>query len=142
MKCRICDHALDQRICHLPDMPLTDEFVPLHTASNEFKLDIDIYQCGSCGLVQNPVDFDHESYYQNYEYSSGYSELTRTFMRHNAVAVCDEFQKVHGRFTESVLEIGSGDGEKLRIFQQEYFNGNLNYFQLYRRQIEQRRLNL
>ncbi len=118
MKCRICDHALDQRICHLPDMPLTDEFVPYHNTPNEFIHDIGIYQCGNCGLVQNPVDFDHESYYQNYEYSSGHSEFTRTFMRHYAVAVCEAFQKSHGRFPESVLEIGSGDGEQLRIFQQ------------------------
>ena len=118
MKCRICGHILDQRICHLPDMPLTDEFVPLENATNEFIHDIGIYQCGSCGLVQNPVDFDHESYYQNYEYSSGHSEFTRTFMRHYALAVCDAFQKRHGRLPESVLEIGSGDGEQLRIFQQ------------------------
>lgn len=99
-------------------MPLTDEFVPINRRSTEFIRDISIYQCGSCGLVQNPVDFDHESYYEAYEYSSGHSEFTRSFMRYYAQSVCDVFRHIHGCEAQTVLEIGSGDGEQLRVFRQ------------------------
>lgn len=118
MKCRICDAALNQRICLLPNMPLTDEFVPAIQTKAEFIRDVSIYQCVACGLVQNPVDFDHEGYYEAYEYSSGHSEFTRAFMRAYAIAICDSFRSVHGRDPQTVLEIGSGDGEQLRIFKQ------------------------
>jgi len=99
-------------------MPLTDEFVPANYLRKEFIHDISIYQCHHCGLVQNPVDFDHEGYYENYEYSSGHSEFTRAFMRSYALAVCEAFRSFHGRNPTRVLEIGSGDGEQLRVFQQ------------------------
>lgn len=118
MKCRLCSADLHERICFLPAMPLTDEFVPIDHVRNEFIHDINIYQCQSCGLVQNPVDFDHEGYYENYEYSSGHSEFTRSFMRSYALAVIDAFRSVHGRDPTTVLEIGSGDGAQLRIFQE------------------------
>lgn len=118
MKCRLCESDLSNKIVDLPRMPLTDEFVSTSQFSDEFIKDIGIYQCGSCGLVQNPVDFDHEGYYQNYEYSSGHSDFTRAFMRSYAQAVCDAFKSLHGRAPQSVLEIGSGDGEQLRAFQQ------------------------
>jgi SAM-dependent methyltransferase len=118
MKCRICGENLKKRICFLPAMPLTDEFISVHQKQSEFIHDISIYQCESCGLVQNPVDFDHEGYYENYEYSSGHSEFTLSFMRSYAQALCDAFRSVHGREPHSVLEIGSGDGEQLKIFQE------------------------
>jgi SAM-dependent methyltransferase len=118
IKCRLCSSELHERICFLPAMPLTDEFVSVDQVRNEFIRDINIYQCVKCGLVQNPIDFDHEGYYENYEYSSGHSDFTRSFMRSYALAVCDAFRSVHGRNPTSVLEIGSGDGEQLRIFQE------------------------
>lgn len=99
-------------------MPLTDEFVPVNESQKEFIRDIKIYQCDHCGLVQNPTDFDHEGYYKNYEYSSGHSEFTRAFMRSYALAACEAFRRAHGRSPTRVLEIGSGDGEQLRVFQQ------------------------
>ena len=73
MDCRICHSVLDTCICLLPAMPLTDNFVPITGTESEFIQDISIYRCSSCGLVQNPVDFNHEAYYETYEYSSGHS---------------------------------------------------------------------
>lgn len=118
MKCRLCEFNLVNKIVYLSQMPLTDEFVLTNHSSIEFISDISIYQCGSCGLVQNPVDFDHEGYYESYEYSSGHSDFTQSFMRAYAEAVCDAFKSVHGRAPQSVLEIGSGDGEQLRAFKE------------------------
>ena len=118
MKCRVCESVLGEKIFALPAMPLTDEFVSTSFATDEFIRDICIYQCINCGLVQNPVDFDHKGYYENYEYSSGHSDFTRAFMRSYAQSICDAFRSVHGHSPKSVLEIGSGDGEQLRAFQQ------------------------
>lgn len=97
-------------------MPLTDQFISLDRKQNEFIDDIRIYQCEICGLVQNPIDFNHEGYYDNYGYSTGHSEFTRAFMRLFAETLCDAFRSVHGREPDSVLEIGSGDGAQLKIF--------------------------
>ena len=117
MNCRICHSVLDTCICLLPAMPLTDNFVPITGTESEFIQDISIYRCSSCGLVQNPVDFNHEAYYETYEYSSGHSEFTRQFMQAYARAACDAFLKINGCAPHSVLEIGSGDGAQLRAFQ-------------------------
>jgi SAM-dependent methyltransferase len=117
-KCRLCAAGLEKRICSLPSMPLTDKFVPIDKKPAEFIRDIDIYQCHLCGLVQNPLDFDHEGYYETYEYSSGHSEFTRNFMRSYASVVCEAFSRINGHPPRAVLEIGSGDGEQLKAFQQ------------------------
>ena len=67
--CRLCGCDNLSQILSLKDMPLTDNF--LSRSNNKvFIEDIDIFQCNKCGLVQNPRDFDFESYYINYEYSS------------------------------------------------------------------------
>lgn len=97
-------------------MPLTDEFIQVKNPHKEYLQDIDIYKCESCGLVQNPANFDHEKYYESYEYSSGHSNFTKKFMDAYAKVAMDVYMKVNGRSPDSVLEIGSGDGEQLRAF--------------------------
>ena len=48
-KCRFCDHDLDKLIVSLPSMPLTDDFVNLHSLDRkEFLENINIFQCGFC----------------------------------------------------------------------------------------------
>ena len=55
-KCRICNSNLFNKLVHLKEMPLTDDFVKVNESKVEFLQDIEIYQCSSCNLVQNPVD--------------------------------------------------------------------------------------
>jgi len=98
-------------------MPLTDEFVAVNEEPNEYIQDVIIYQCDACGLVQNPCDFNHETYYEKYEYSAGHSRFTQNFMHAYADVVCGLFQSVNSRPPSAVLEIGSGDGEQLAAFQ-------------------------
>lgn len=117
LSCRICATKLSEAVFHLPDMPLTDDFVSVSSPERqEYIHDITIYRCHQCGTVQNPQDFDHETYYQDYQYSTGHSEFTQRFMSAYAAETFRAFEQVNGRRARSVLEIGSGDGQQLARF--------------------------
>lgn len=117
--CRICSSKLNAPKLILPKMPLTDDFVSVaQVERQEFLADISIYQCGACGLVQNPVDFDHEGYYKDYAYTSGHSAFVQRFMSGYASALLRIYQELHGRTASSVIEAGSGDGEQLWQFKE------------------------
>jgi SAM-dependent methyltransferase len=115
--CRACGYALPMPVVVLEGMPLTDDFITIENPDRkEYLSDIRIFECTNCGLVQNPADFDHEGYYQDYQYSSGHSSFVQTFMRHYAEVVCNTFEQLHHQRPATVLEIGSGDGEQLKHF--------------------------
>ena len=116
MQCRVCEGSLNQRIFQLKEMPLTDEFVMSSNRGSEYIADIEIFQCAHCGLTQNPQNFNHESYYESYEYSSGHSMFSKAFMLDYARAAISAFESTHERPPTSVLEVGSGDGEQLLAF--------------------------
>lgn len=117
LKCRICGENLKNRIFHISDMPLTDDFIDVENQTRiEYFHDINIYRCDGCGIVQNPEDFDHEAYYKDYQYSTGHSEFAKQFMNSYANVTFEYFQKVNNRSAKSVLEIGSGDGQQLVCF--------------------------
>ncbi|PIT74713.1 methyltransferase domain-containing protein [Limnohabitans sp. JirII-31] len=116
-KCRACGGADLQCVVLLENMPLTDDFISIENQDRkEYLRDINISECQQCGLVQNPADFDHEGYYQDYQYSSGHSAFVQNFMQRYAAAVCDAYKKINAKPPASVLEIGSGDGEQLKQF--------------------------
>lgn len=115
--CRACEVKLFDHVVVLEQMPLTDDFISTQNLDRkEYLRDIRIFECQCCGLVQNPADFDHEGYYQDYQYSSGHSSFVQNFMRRYAEVVCDEYQRLHHRHPTAVIEIGSGDGEQLKQF--------------------------
>lgn len=115
--CRICGSALGHPVVKLPNMPLTDDFLKIDEPSRqEYVQDINIFECSHCRIVQNPADFKHQTYYQHYQYSSGHSAFTQHFMASYAKAVCHSFTERNHRHAESVLEIGSGDGQQLKQF--------------------------
>jgi len=97
-------------------MPLTDDFIDVDNPRSEFLQDIEIYQCDNCNLVQNPINFDYQEYYRDYEYSSGHSEFTKKFMSNYAKEIFDIYKSENGRIPQSVIEVGSGDGEQLKFF--------------------------
>jgi predicted TPR repeat methyltransferase len=118
--CRVCEAQLGDPELILPSMPLTDDFVSTAQPDRkEYLADISIYQCGACGLVQNPVDFDHEGYYRDYAYTSGHSPFVKTFMSSYASALLDIYKNIHGKNATSVVEAGSGDGEQLWQFKEQ-----------------------
>jgi SAM-dependent methyltransferase len=115
--CRICNAQLTNRIFSISDMPLTDDFVVTSRQDKvEYVKDINIYHCNNCGVNQNPDDFDHETYYQDYQYSTGHSAFTKRFMAAYAAEIIDTFKNVNDRDALSVLEVGSGDGQQLMFF--------------------------
>ena len=115
--CRACRCALLTPAVLLERMPLTDDFISVENMGRkEYLSDIRIFECQQCGLVQNPADFDHEGYYQDYQYSSGHSAFVQSFMKQYAEVVCDAFKQLHHKHPTAVLEIGSGDGEQLKQF--------------------------
>ncbi len=116
-QCRICRDELNINVFSAQLMPLTDDFVKTpFSGKSEFLKDIDIYACGSCHIVQNPDDFDHDEYYRDYQYSSGHSPFVKQFMRAYAKEAALEFERLNGRTIRSVVEVGSGDGEQLECF--------------------------
>ncbi|HHT9158358.1 MAG TPA: class I SAM-dependent methyltransferase [Candidatus Brocadiaceae bacterium] len=114
--CRVCRTSLYRRVVHLPAMPLTDDFIRIGEDKSEYLADIDVYHCPSCGLVQNPKDFDYSGYYEDYEYSSGHSKFVQNFMQAYAKVIVDQYSKTNDKPPASVIEIGSGDGEQLLSF--------------------------
>lgn len=118
VNCRICGKGLDGPVLRLEQMPLTDEFGSSECKHGGYLADIRIYQCQHCGIVQNPDDFDHDSYYLDYQYSSGHSEHTHRFMAGYAKVVSELFEKNAHHKPQRILEIGSGDGEQLIKFKE------------------------
>lgn len=117
MRCRICGSGLNHVVVRLPNMPLTDDFVESKVKNtSRYIQDITIYNCDACGIVQNPHDFNHETYYKDYQYTAGHSQFAKSFMANYARVVCDAFANANGRSPSSVLEVGSGDGQQLLQF--------------------------
>lgn len=121
--CRVCGCQLDTApILVLDKMPLTDDFISQSSNKRtEFLEDIEIYQCGTCGIVQNPNDFDIDSYYSEYEYTSGTSVFTQEFMERFARATIDACTSLPKERPGRVLEIGSGDGQQLMAYRNQGF---------------------
>jgi len=116
-KCRYCYQPLYSLVLSLKKMPLTDDFIMTERLDrSEYLNDIDIFECNACGLVQNPADFDHEGYYEDYQYSTGHSPFAKNFMQKYAEKVICYFKDINKRNPESVIEIGSGDGVQLQQF--------------------------
>jgi len=124
-KCRVCGFDMNNRIVFFNNMPLTDDFISIENPHTEYLEDIEIYQCGNCDLVQNPVNFDYQEYYQEYQYSSGHSDFTKTFMKEYAKKVTEIYKNQNDHTPSSVIEIGSGDGEQLKFFDRMNFDSIL-----------------
>jgi len=112
--CRVCGARDVRRFLHLPDMPLTDEFVTADGRGSEFVADLDVFFCAACATVQTLHDVEAGDYYRAYRYTVSRSTLAQQFMQELAEATCQRFGLQPG---DRVLEIGSGDGYQLACFQ-------------------------
>ena len=118
--CYFCSQTLSPKpLLRIPDSPFTDSFTAsVLEAKNCFKADISIFQCPSCGVVQNPLPLCSQDYYQDYEYTSSRSPLVANFMRDLAEHCIKLYSDLNHSPPTLVLEPGSGDGFQLKCFQE------------------------
>ncbi len=119
-KCRICGAQNLHEIVVLKNMPLTDEFVTKDRIGKEYSSDIKIGICGDCGVTQNLNDVNLDNYYNEYEYSVGSSKFANFFMDILAKRIKKNFYEDYS--SPTVLEIGSGSGEQLKMFKKYGFS--------------------
>lgn len=117
--CRVCGARELVNFLHLPEMPLTDDFVTSEQVGREFLADIDIFACTRCWTAQTQHDVDFAKYYEDYQYSVGGSAAASHFMRTLAENLRDRY--FPGSKGRKVLEVGSGDGGQLLAFKDAGF---------------------
>lgn len=113
-KCHLCNYELfTNPILQLKGVPKAAQYYP---EKSEFMEDtgitLTIKQCSNCGLVQHamkPVD-----YFKEVITAASLSEKSRT----SRLSQMREFVERFGLAGEKVLEIGSGKGEMLDIFEE------------------------
>jgi len=113
-QCRACHSRRLRQFLHLPQMPLTDDFIPLERFGEEFRHDLEVFVCEDCHTAQTQHDVDMGDYYEDYQYAVGTSEMACRFMRLLAVNLLAKYHAE--RKGLRVLEVGSGDGGQLVAF--------------------------
>ena len=115
-QCRACGHAKLKRVLNLPEMPLTDDFIPKEKFGKEFRHDIDVFVCEKCLTAQTQHDVEMGEYYEDYQYAVGGSQTANRFMRLLASNLLSKY--FGGHKGTKVLEVGSGDGTQLLAFKE------------------------
>ena len=78
-RCRVCERPLfDPALLHYANMPRVAQFLPDQSSvQSDSGLDLHIWQCTGCGLVQ--LSDDPVYYYQDVIRAAGLSEEMRAF---------------------------------------------------------------
>lgn len=110
--CRLCDQPLPaDPLLHFSNMPAAAQHLPDRTQlSQDNGIDLDIFQCAACGLVQTA----HEPvpYYREVIRAAAFSDEMQAFRR---IQFAD-FAARYGLRGKRLLEIGCGRGEYLSLF--------------------------
>ena len=108
-KCKVCGQLLYQEpVLTLEDMPSVAQYLPDDiTKDNDHSVNLEVYQCQNCGLVQlqiSPVE-----YYREVIRATSVSE-EMTLYRQN------QFKNFVNQYNcEKILEVGCGAGEYLAV---------------------------
>jgi len=113
--CRICQSQDVRRFLHFDTMPFTDGFVSNHKLGSEFLAPLDLYWCAGCKTTQTLHDVEVSDYYREYRYTVSDSPFARNFMEKLAQSVFTRYGLGTG---DTVIEIGSGDGNQLACFRE------------------------
>lgn len=113
-QCRMCTKPLpDERLLHFRNMPKAAQFLPdEQSLSQDTGVDLDVYQCASCGLVQ--IGNEPVPYYKEVIRAAAVSEEMKLFRREQF----DEFVRKHALRGKKLIEIGCGRGEYLTLLQE------------------------
>ena len=109
--CILCGERLPDRcFLHLPNMPSCAQNIPDKDGLLDDKgMDLDLYQCSSCGLVQ--LDCSPVSYYRDVIRAGG-GTRTMTDLRRSQYAHFFSKCKLAGK---RIVEVGCGRGEFLEM---------------------------
>ena len=118
-ECLVCKGTELEEILALKQMPLTDEFIDEDNESlkKEFTGNITILQCKKCGLIQKKEVNGLSEYYREYGYSCGTSQFMKNFANKLANKMTSIYRESTQRNPKNVIEVGGGDGEQLRAFE-------------------------
>ncbi len=94
-------------------MPSVAQYLPDEKSlTNDSGVDLDIYQCPACGLVQ--LDIEPVPYYKEVIRAVGYSPEMKEFRTKQF----GDFAKKYSLTGKKVIEIGSGKGEYLSLMKE------------------------
>jgi hypothetical protein len=115
--CRLCDSGDFVLVMPIKPSPIADAFVGPDKKDEEQPLiPLDLYQCQSCGHVQNLDIVNPDLLFRDYIFcTSGSAGLVKHF-RHYAEDVTKSFNIA---LNSLVLEVGSNDGTLLRFFKEK-----------------------
>ena len=113
--CRLCDSPSLELVLPINASPIADAFVPASELDQPQPLiPLDLYQCQSCGHVQNLDIVNPEFLFRDYLFTTSSSAGLVEHFRRYAHDVTGEFGIAPGSL---VVEIGSNDGTLLKFFQ-------------------------
>lgn len=107
----MCAKPLPQtHLLHFRNMPKAAQHLP--DDRSDAGIDLDVYQCVSCGLVQ--ISNEPVSYYKEVIRAAAFSEEMKAFRRKQF----GEFVRNHALQGKKLIEIGCGRGEYLALLQE------------------------
>ncbi len=109
--CRVCKNKFyDEPLLVYTNMPGSAQYFPdKDTIDNDSGIDLKIYQCSGCGLVQ--LNSEPVHYYKEVIRAAGFSDEMKKFRR-------EQFNKIILKYNlkrKKIIEIGCGTGEYLSI---------------------------
>ena len=117
--CRLCDSSDVELVVKLEPIPLSENYCKdPDTGKLAERYPVDLYMCGSCGLVQQLDVVDSKSLWEAYTYYSG-----------DAKGMPEHFNEVAKKLIQTyrpapkslVVDIGSNDGSLLKPFKEAGF---------------------
>lgn len=113
-KCRVCGSNLgNESLLQYRNMPKAAQFMPgLEDLAKEKGVDLDVYQCSGCGLIQ--LNSEPVPYFREVVRASAFSDEMRGF-RLNQFR---DFVKTYHLGQKKFLEVGCGRGEYLSLLKE------------------------
>lgn len=110
-KCRVCKNNLfEEPLLQYKNMPKAAQNMPdRDSLQYDNGVDLDVYQCSGCGLVQ--LMNDPVSYYKEVIRAAAFSEEMREFR----LKQFENFVEKYNLYGKKVLEVGCGKGEYLSL---------------------------
>jgi len=111
--CRVCGGALfDEPLARYADMPRAAQELPeAADLADEAGVDLEVRQCGACGLVQ--LASEPVPYYREVIRAAAVSDVTRQAKAEQFAGFVDEY----GLRGKRIVEVGCGRGEFLSLLQ-------------------------